>query len=137
MSNSFGERLLLERKRLDLTQEQFGALAGISRLAQHKYEHDLHAPSVGYLQKLHQARVDAYFLLTGRRLTGNQMDWGAMREAFAFLHKNFISKPGKAYTEDQLFVVFRDLLSAMMDEGDAAQVVVVPPVKQPKATEAR
>lgn len=135
MSNSFGERLLLERKRLGLTQEQFGALAGISRLAQFKYEHDQHVPSVEFLQKLHQARVDAYFLITGRRLSGNQVDWGVMREAFAFLHKNFISKPGKAYTEDHLFAVFQSLAMAMMDAGDAAQVVVNPPVKSPKVAE--
>lgn len=135
MSNSFGERLLLERKRLGLTQEQFGALAGISRLAQFKYEHDQHVPSVEYLQRLHHARVDAYFLLAGRRLSGNQFEWEAVREAFAFLHKNFISKPGKSYSEDQLFTVFRDLLRAMMDEGDAVQPLAATPVGQPQAKE--
>ena len=58
-----------------------------------------------------------------------------MRAACAFLHKNFISKRGKAYTEDHLFTVFQSLTMAMMDAGDAAQVVVHPPVNKPKVTE--
>lgn len=135
MSNSFGDRLLLERKRLGLTQEQFGALAGISRLAQFKYEHDQHVPSIDYLQRLHLAGVDAYFLLTGRRLSGSQIDWDAMREAFAFLYKNLINKPGKSYSEDQLFTVFRDLLSAMMDEGDVVPPLGATPANKSQVTE--
>ena len=116
MELSFGERLLLERQRLGLTQEDFGKLGGMSRLAQFKYEHDEHMPSVGYLEKLFRAKVDAVFLLTGRRLTRDQLDWDIAREAYTFVHRNYVAKAGKDYSPEKLFDLFKRLWETMMDE---------------------
>jgi transcriptional regulator with XRE-family HTH domain len=115
-TTTFGERLRIERERLGLTQDQFGKLGGMSRLAQFKYEHDQHSPSVEYLEKLFDAKVDAVFLLTGRRLTPGQVDWDVMREAFVFVVRNFVSKEGKTYSLDDLFILFRDLSKKMMSD---------------------
>lgn len=127
---TFGERLRIERERLGLTQDQFGKLGGMSRLAQFKYEHDQHSPSWEYLERLFDAKVDAIFLLTGRRLTRGQVDWDVLREAFIFVVRNFVGKEGKNYTPDQLFVLFRDLSLKMMGETYSVPVLEAEPKKK-------
>jgi len=87
----FGTRLRDERDRLRLTQEQF-------------------APRVDYLVKLQHGGVDAYYVLTGKRLIAPQVDVQYMRSAFLFVLKNFALKPGATYSEDQLFEKFKDVL---------------------------
>ena len=121
MTEAFADRLRVERERLGLTQEQFAALAGMSRLAQFKYEHDQSMPTVEYLAKLNEAKVDGYYLLTGRRLSSTQVDWDLARDAYAFVHKNFASKAGKSYSSDQLFEVFQQMLLASMQENIVEQ----------------
>ena len=116
MESSFGERLLVERRRLGLTQEEFGKLGGMTRLAQFTYEHNQHMPSVGYLEKLFRAKVDAVFLLTGRRLTRDQLDWDIAREAYTFVHRNYVAKAGKDCSPEKLFDLFKRLWETMMDE---------------------
>lgn len=66
MSN-FYERLAVERKRLGLNQEDFGALAGISKFTQLNYEKGTRKPDSDYLAALGSAGVDIPFLLTGTR----------------------------------------------------------------------
>lgn len=122
MELSFGERLLLERQRLGLTQVEFAKLGGVSRLAQLKYEHGEHMPSVDYLERLFRAKVDAVFLLTGRKLTSNQMDWDIARDAYVFVHRNFISKPGKDYSPEKLFELFSKYWQAMMEDTYGSSV---------------
>lgn len=112
---TFGERLRIERERLELTQEEFGKLGGMSRLAQFKYEHDQHSPSVEYLERLFQAKVDAIFLLTGRRVS-RDVDWGVLEEAFVFVVRNFVGQEGRSYTPDQLFKLFRELIENLMSD---------------------
>ena len=116
MDLSFGERLLEERQRLGLTQVEFAKQGGVSRLAQLKYEHGEHMPSVEYLERLFRAKVDAIFLLTGRRLKSDQMDWDIARDAYVFVHRNFISKPGKDYSPEKLFELFFKYWQAMMED---------------------
>lgn len=136
MDKTFGERLRLERERLKLTQEQFAALGGMSRLAQFKYEHGQHIPSVEYLEKLRQnAKVDTIYILTGKRLTPDQLDWEIAREAFVFVHKNFVGKPGKSYSPEQLFEVFRKLWQSMMDETYVETVLNADAAKKPAVAE--
>lgn len=123
MELSFGERLLLERQRLGLTQVEFAKLGQVSRLAQLKYEHGEHMPSVEYLERLFCAKVDAIFLLTGRRLTSNQIDWDIARDAYVFVHRNFVSKPGKDYSPEKLFELFSKYWRAMMEDTYGSSVV--------------
>ena len=116
MESNFGERLLVERQRLGLTQVEFAKLGGVSRLAQLKYEHGEHMPSVEYLERLFRAKVDALFLLSGHRLASDQFDWDIARVAYIFVHQNFVSKRDKDYSPDKLFELFSKYWRAMMED---------------------
>lgn len=65
--SGLGERLREERKRLGLSQADFGALGGVKANAQGKYEADERSPDAEYLTRLHEAGVDVLYLLTGKR----------------------------------------------------------------------
>ena len=49
---SIGERLREERERLDLNQEQLGAIGGVKKLSQFNYENNKRAPDTDYLVQL-------------------------------------------------------------------------------------
>lgn len=65
--NAIGERLREERKRLGMNQEDFGALAGVKKNAQIKYESGERSPTTAYLAELVSAGVDVQYVFTGRR----------------------------------------------------------------------
>ncbi len=65
--SGLGERLREERKRLGLSQADFGALGGVKANAQGKYEADERSPDAEYLTGLSAAGVDVLYLLTGQR----------------------------------------------------------------------
>jgi transcriptional regulator with XRE-family HTH domain len=62
---TFGARLLAERQRLGLNQADFGALGGLQRNAQGKYESGEKFPDALYLAGLAAAGVDLHFLFYG------------------------------------------------------------------------
>lgn len=117
MESNFGKRLELERKRLCQTQADFGEMGGVSRLAQWKYEHGENFPSVEYLENLRDAKADVIYLITGNRLTQQEVDWDIMKEAFIFVYQMLANKPGKNYAPEQLFDLFKHLLDTMMIEN--------------------
>lgn len=63
--NSFGGRLKEERERLGYSQEAFGSIGGIQKLAQRNYEKDKRFPDSLYLSKIGEAGVDVLYVLTG------------------------------------------------------------------------
>lgn len=65
--DKLGIRLREERKRLGLSQQQFGAIGGVEANAQGKYEHDERVPRCDYLVALEQNGVDVLYVLTGNR----------------------------------------------------------------------
>lgn len=65
--DDFGRRLREERERLGLSQEAFGAIGGVKKLAQLKYEKGERAPDANYLAAIKKRGVDISFLLTGDR----------------------------------------------------------------------
>ncbi|KJS28382.1 MAG: hypothetical protein VR76_07620 [Pseudomonas sp. BRH_c35] len=65
--SGLGERLREERKRLGLSQGDFGALGGVKANAQGKYESDERSPDATYLNGLSSAGVDVLYVLTGKR----------------------------------------------------------------------
>jgi len=65
--NNRGERLRLERLRLDLSQKDFAALFGKKTMAAFRYEKGERVIGQDDLEALHQAGVDVWFLLTGER----------------------------------------------------------------------
>ncbi|EPJ88061.1 helix-turn-helix domain-containing protein [Pseudomonas sp. CFII64] len=62
-----GIRLKSERKRLDLSQQELGAIGGIEANAQGLYERGKRFPNAGYLGAVAQAGVDVLFVITGAR----------------------------------------------------------------------
>jgi transcriptional regulator with XRE-family HTH domain len=64
---SFASRLRVERLSRKMTQAGFGAMGGVGRLSQFKYEHGDAGPNVEYLQRLVGHGIDVNFLLTGDR----------------------------------------------------------------------
>lgn len=61
----FGSRLKEERKRLGLTQTEFGKLGNASLNSQTAYERGKIPPTVGYLLKLARHDIDIGYVLTG------------------------------------------------------------------------
>lgn len=64
---TFGQRLKEERERMGLSQSDFGALAGVSKVSQINYEKDVRSPDAKYLCALHENKIDTCYLLSGVR----------------------------------------------------------------------
>lgn len=64
---SFGDRLLSERRRLNLNQTDMGKLGGVTLNTYGSYESGKRVPDAECLASLHVAGVDVYYLLTGSR----------------------------------------------------------------------
>ena len=56
------------RKGMNLTQADFGALAGVTVTAQLNYEKGTRNPDTAYLERLAAHGVDVVYLLTGERI---------------------------------------------------------------------
>ncbi len=65
MSTHPGDRLREERLRLGLTQEQFGALGGVRKQAQLKYEKGERKPDATYFEGIAAAGANVDYILTG------------------------------------------------------------------------
>ena len=64
---SIGERLREERERIDLNQEQLGAIGGVKKLAQFNYENNKRAPDTDYLVQIAKIGIDVNYVLFGTR----------------------------------------------------------------------
>lgn len=62
-----GQRVKEERERLQMTQTQFGELCGVKKLAQIRFEKDVHIPGGSYLIEAARLGCDVQYLLTGLR----------------------------------------------------------------------
>lgn len=68
---SFSERFRMERKRLNLSQNEFAALGGLRKNAQISYEGGYKSPTAAYLLKLVEIGVDVGYLFHGIRTNLN------------------------------------------------------------------
>lgn len=64
--DTLGGRLREERTRLGMSQEQFGALGGVRKQAQIKYEKGERKPDSAYFEGIAAAGADIGFILTGQ-----------------------------------------------------------------------
>lgn len=62
---TFSVRLAEERKRLGLSQADFGLLAGVGRTTQNKYESGEGEPGAYYMARVEAMDVDVMYLVTG------------------------------------------------------------------------
>ena len=116
-SVSFAERLREERKRLKLTQEEFGRLGGVTKTAQSLFESGKNRPGSEFLQALHQHGVDVCFIFTGKRHQANLYDWELLKNAFLFVSRTFTERKDRNFTTEQLFEIFKSVLEASMGEN--------------------
>lgn len=66
--NTFYERLREERKRIGLTQADFGDIGGVKKLAQANYENGSRQPTVEYINRLRDnPLIDVDYILGGLR----------------------------------------------------------------------
>lgn len=63
----FSERLKEERKRLSISQTDFGTSCGVTKQAQIRYEKGVRSPDSDYLEQAHEIGVDVSYLITGIR----------------------------------------------------------------------
>lgn len=66
-THNFCDRLKEERERLGFTQEAFGAIGGVKKLAQLKYEKGERSPDANYLAAISKVGADVLYLLAGAR----------------------------------------------------------------------
>ena len=62
-----GERLKNEREKLGLSQEQLGAIGGVKKLAQFRYESGETFPNAQYLTEVSKVGIDVNYVLFGTR----------------------------------------------------------------------
>lgn len=69
--NSAGERLREERERLGFNQTAFGAIGGVQKQAQLKYEKSERHPDTAYLEAIAKVGADVQYVVTGERSAGS------------------------------------------------------------------
>lgn len=69
--NSMGERLREERERLGFNQTAFGAIGGVQKQAQLKYEKSERNPDTAYLEAIAKIGADVQYVVTGQRSAGS------------------------------------------------------------------
>lgn len=65
--STIGERLKNERERLGLNQTQLGAIGGVQKQSQLKYENGVTFPNANYLTEVAKIGVDVVYVLFGER----------------------------------------------------------------------
>ncbi|WP_374439096.1 helix-turn-helix domain-containing protein [Pseudomonas panipatensis] len=121
---SLGERLLEERVRLAMTQEDFGALAGVTRKTQRLYESGERVPDANYLAAVADAGVDLLYVVAGRRaeLRSNATlpvagDINTDRLArIVEMLETFARSAGKRWPSAQLVAVAAEVYNVLLDE---------------------
>lgn len=112
--STFAQRVKIERERMNLTQTEFGHLGGVSKMAQWQYEQGRHSPSMDYIDNLRNAEVDVAYLVTGSRIKNDRLEWDVLRDAYLFVHRSFVSRKDRHYTDEQLFDAFKSVVEAAM-----------------------
>lgn len=80
--NSFWERLKEERERLGFSQEAFGAVGGVKRLAQSNYEKGERAPDLNYLAAITKVGADIQYITTGVHSSALEGDEALLIQGF-------------------------------------------------------
>lgn len=106
-----GQRLLLERKRLRLTQGQVAEMTGVSRATVSFYESGSSSADARFLAEAMKGGMDVFFVLTGQRLSeeaAKHFDWeflGAVAEST----KAFEKRLGRTLDRDLYWRLLRVL----------------------------
>jgi transcriptional regulator with XRE-family HTH domain len=111
---SLPDRLRQERKRIHLTQEEFGRLGGVTKTAQWLYESGRNWPTTEYLESLRLNDIDVGFIATGIRLSNDRLDWVILKNAFLLIQHSFAERTDLNFSAEQLFDAFKSVVEASM-----------------------
>lgn len=112
LAPSLPERLRLERKRMGLSQEEFGKLGNVSKTAQYLYESARNWPTLEYLEALRMGGVDVAYIASGIRSSHQTVDWLILKNAFLLVHHSLAKNQEVSFTPEQLFEAFKALVDA-------------------------
>ena len=125
MSATISERLVAERNRLSLSQEELAKLGGVVRSAQANYEAGKRAPDAVYLSAIAKAGIDVRYVITGERANRVDMELlgmseSAIRDAYADLRG---ARPLRQITTNALAKVYNATAAKLGPETDRAEMV--------------
>lgn len=109
---SIGERLKAERERLGLNQTDFGALGGVQKQAQLKYERGDRSPDSAYLASVSEAGVDVLYVLTGQRAPLPRMT-----QSMTYGSANVVAMPTNEYRQATSMEILGMVLDALHKLG--------------------
>ncbi|MFC4519068.1 helix-turn-helix domain-containing protein [Cupriavidus pinatubonensis] len=127
--STVGERLRLERQRLNLSQEELGSRGGVRKQAQLNYEKGERAPDTTYLLAVAEAGVDVVFVLTGRKAEGEAISMEAARIAAGQAYRASQALGGDLTAER-----FEKLFLSLCDTTAAREEAAASPVPEPEVT---
>jgi transcriptional regulator with XRE-family HTH domain len=111
MSNIWA-RIREERERLGLSQEAFGALGGVKKLAQFNYEKGKRSPTGDYFEQLRQHNgIDVNYIVTGIRTAERKRAVSSLEYQFDDLGRAFSTALG--LTENDLLLACADVHKAI------------------------
>ncbi len=113
-------RLRIERKRLGLTQVEFGALGGVKRSSQHLYEQGARMPDMNYLFRLKKCGVDVQFLIDGTLSGPKPLPKSAYLSAFRAVDEVARDQDGNASPLAERERLFDALITMRMNEHASA-----------------
>lgn len=105
--STFPERLRTERKRMELSQEEFGKLGNVSKTAQYLYESGRNWPTLEYLEALRVSGVDVAYIASGIRSNHQPVDWLILKNAFLLVHHSLAKNQDVSFTPEQLYEAFK------------------------------
>lgn len=108
----FGERFRQIRKSINLSQQEFGELLGVSRQTINAYERNRQRPTLDMMEKVcRQQEISPHWLLTGRGSLKAGMTYSATEE----------SGPAFAVAEEGLYPEQRALINFISENPQQAK----------------
>ena len=120
-----GVRIRAIRARLGMSQEKFGAIAGVGKIAQLNYEKGSRVPDAEYLDKLARHGVPVEYLLpgaAGERFQKNRLDTDLLAAVIKAV--GTVSRTrGHALSEEDFAIASASLYELLVTERSAGQSV--------------
>lgn len=116
--SDFSERLKAVRKRMELSQEAFAELAGVSLSSQGQYERGVAEPSAAYFLKLAEMGIDMNFLLASKLAASEEGQ--QVGELQAVLNQMPAAQQAMAFVI--LSLVQETIASSAETKADAAEI---------------
>lgn len=120
-SSSFGQRLKLERLRLQLSQQEVATHCGVARTTQNIYERDGRSPGLSYVQKLGDLGFNLPYLLNAKPTPpsiteGLQVTAVALGNAYRIVDEFCVDSAGNRFPLESRLQFFQLLCMTMHED---------------------